>query len=58
MASMEKKIMSQEAHAESLADLSASKRETLDDQFQALSSGGAVADKLAALKAKVAQPSA
>ena len=58
MASMEKKILSQEAHAEALTDLSSSRRETLDDEFKTLASGGAVTDKLAALKLKVSQPSA
>jgi phage shock protein A len=53
MKSMEEKINATEAHAEALKGLSGSHQENLEKEFQGLSSGKNVADKLAALKLKM-----
>ena len=55
MDSLEKKIISQEAHAEAISELSNSKEKSLDDEINALSSKSNVENRLAEIKAKMGQ---
>ena len=55
MSSMEAKIQHMEAEAKAATDLSATHRDSLEEQFQELEGGSSVDDELAALKAKQQQ---